>query len=145
MFVPQFVCIKLLFVFCFEDLLESIFEETIISFENGILGTELDGHFPHKRVGEDLVREVSNGFMGVVHSHADTAFTREIEDFSDNRFASGVGSEDELKLSGSGELDILTFVLVTIRVSSNDEGLLPAWDESGNVFADDGFSEDGSV
>jgi len=30
-------------------------------------------------------------------------------------------------------------------MSSNNDGFLPAWDESWDVFDNDGFSEDGSV
>lgn len=36
-------------------------------------------------------------------------------------------------------------VLVTMSVSSDNNGLCPSWHESRHVFADDGFSEDGTI
>ena len=48
MFIPELVSIKLLLVFGFKDLLESVFEETIIGFQDRVFGSKLDGHFSHE-------------------------------------------------------------------------------------------------
>lgn len=105
----------------------------------------MNWHFSHQCISKNLVSKVCDGLISIVHSHSNTTLTFEIEDFSDNWFASSSRSEDKFKLSRSWELNILALVLITIRVSSDNERLLPAWNESGNVFADDWLSEDSSV
>lgn len=143
--VPEFVGVELLLVFAFEDLLELVLEESVISLQDGVLCSELNGHFSHQCVGENLVREVGDGFRCIVHAESDTTLTFEVENLSDHWFASVGWGEDELKLAGSWKLHILAFILVTIGMSSHDKGQLPPWHQSGDVFADDGFSEHSSV
>ena len=92
-----------------------------------------------------MVREVDDGLVCIVHSHPNSSFAFEGEDFSGDKLSVTGGRESELEFSRPRDLNILAFVLVAIGVSSDDKGQLPAWDESRDIFADDGFSEDGSV
>ncbi len=66
-----------------------------------------------------------------------------------NQLASGfrtvMGSKDQFSFSSLCEHVVLRSVLITIGVSSDDDGLCPSGDESGNVADDDGLAEDCSV
>jgi len=59
--------------------------------------------------------------------------------------ASIIWSENEINLSFFVHNVVLTSVLITKCVSSNNDGLSPAWHKSWNVGDDNGLSEDGSV
>lgn len=66
-------------------------------------------------------------------------------DFLIVSFRSIIRLEADLEFSWSVNNVVLSDVLITMSVSSNDDGSGPAWDKSGNVLADDGLSEDGSI
>jgi hypothetical protein len=60
-------------------------------------------------------------------------------------FASIIGLEADGEFSWLVNNVVLSDVLITMGVSSNDDGSSPAWHKSRNVLADDGLSEDGSI
>lgn len=83
-----------------------------------------------------------NALVSVVHSHSHSS-TCVFEDF--HFFLSSiVSSKDNFESSGFINNKIGSFVLVSVGVSADDDGFFPARDESGDVFDDDGFSEDSS-
>jgi len=53
--------------------------------------------------------------------------------------------KDELNLAGFLDSVVLAAVLVTIRVSTNDNRLFPAGNKSWDVLDDDGLTEDSTV
>lgn len=55
------------------------------------------------------------------------------------------GSVNELNLAGLADSVVLAAVLVAKSVSSNDDGVSPARDKSGNIVNDDGLSEDSTI
>lgn len=144
MLVPELVGVEVFLVLGLEDLLEEVFEVAVVLLEDGVLGAEHEGHFPHECVGEGLVGEVDDGLVGVVHAETNTALASEVEDGSAD-WSAVVGSEDELELSRLVELHVLALVLVSIGVPADDDGVSPAGDEAGDVFADDGLTEDCAV
>jgi hypothetical protein len=85
--------------------------------------------------------------VGVEHAHVGTSISGglEVVHLLDSRFASVGWGEDKLKLSWLCDNVVLASVLISVGVSTNDDGLLPSWDESGDVTDDDGLTEDSTV
>lgn len=54
-------------------------------------------------------------------------------------------SELHLQLPSAGHYKVSRLVLVSVRVAANDDGLLPAGHQAGNVLADDSLAEDGAA
>ena len=82
--------------------------------------------------------------MLVEHAQVASAFF-EVIHLLDCWFRSIVRSEFDLKFSWLGDDIILTSILISESVSSNNDRLSPAWDESWDIFYYDGFSENGTI
>jgi len=113
------------------------------------------------------VRKVSDGLDGVVHSKAHSR-RLEVENFELGGLAALSGGVDELELSGLGDDDVGSSVLmvasclvrgpdpkpqsailqsphlITVSVSSDDDWLGPSWDGLGDFLDHDWLSEDSS-
>ena len=141
--VPETLCLKVLLVLALVDLLEDVLELAVVGLEDSVLGGEDHGVARSKGHLEACVSEASDGLGGVVHAHTDSATLGEVEDV---KVLSGLGRV--LGLEGHGELalgrsdKVLASVLVTESVSSDDDGLGPARNGTGNVVDDDRLTED---
>ena len=143
MFVPEALGLEGLKVLLLVDLLESIDEKTVVLLENGVLGRHLEGEITVERVLEASTGEGSDRFVSVEHTHVDTSI--DIGDVLLDGRSTVLGGEGDIDTAGLGDDVVLATVLVTESVSSNDDGLGPAWHTAGDVGDNDGLSEDGTV
>jgi hypothetical protein len=130
MFVPDILGLEVLLVCALIDLLENVFEPSIVALQDGVLGTHVQGNFPVKRHLERSVSKSSNGLVSVVHGESDTG-TLVVEDFDALRF-SALGSVDKLDGALSGNNEVLGLVLVTVGVTADGDGLLPSRNQTGD-------------
>lgn len=89
--------------------------------------------------------ETTDGLLGVVHGHGDTTILLVVKDLDLLSGTAVAGSEDKLKLAGTGDNVVLRTVLVTVGVTTNNNGLLPASNETGNARDDNRLTEDGTT
>ena len=143
-FVPDLLGFEFRLVSFFINLLEDIFESAIVLFQDGVFGGHVQWVFSFKGELETAVSKTLNALINIVHTQTDTTFSFELEHFHSLLFSFSV-LENEFESSWSVDDKICGFVLVAECVSADDDGLFPAWDEPGDVFDDDWFSEDGSV
>lgn len=144
MFVPDLQLVKLGLVLGVEDFLEDVLESTVVLLQDGVLGRHVKGHFLGDRHLETCVCESGDGRVGVVHGHGDT-LALEVVHVHDDWLTASFRLVHEFELSGTRSNKVGGSVLVTEGVSTDDDGLCPAWDGLGDSFKQDGFSEDGSV
>lgn len=88
------------------------------------------------------MREATDRVVGVVHRLRDTAAFVVVH--LDLLGLAAYGGVDELELAGARDDAVLGAVLVTEGVAADDDGFLPAGDETGDGGDDDGFTEDGA-
>jgi len=143
MLVPEALGLEGLKVLLLVDLLESIDEKTVVLLEDGVLGRHLEGEITVERVLEASTGKGSDGFVSVEHTHVDTSI--DIGDVLLDGRSTVLGGEGDIDTAGLGDDVVLATVLVTESVSSNDDGLGPAWHTAGDVRDNDGLSEDGTV
>lgn len=124
-------------------LLEEVLEASVVLLQDGVLGTEVEGPFLLERVLQAALGESEDGLVGVVHAHGYTA-TWEVEDVVGDWFASVLGGKSELQFAGTLNYKVGGLVLVSVGMATNDDGLLPARDEAGDIVTNDGLAEHSS-
>lgn len=126
------------------ELLEDVLEAAIVLLEDGVLGAHVQGKTLVQSELEGSVGEASDGLVGVVLSLGNTTAVLELEDI-DHLGLATLRGVDHGELAVAGEDGILGAVLVTKGVAADDDGLLPAGNETGNAGDDDGLTEDGTA
>lgn len=142
--IPDLLGLELSLVLGVVELLEDILEATIVLLEDGVLGAHVEGKALVKSQLERGVGEASDGLVGVVLGLGDTTTVLELEDLNLLGLTT-LGGVDHGELARAGQDSILGAVLVTEGVSANDDGLLPARDETGNAGDDNGLTEDSTA
>lgn len=140
MLIPQLPSIEVLLVLGIEYLLEDVSEVAIILLQDRVLGSEIDGHVPGKGISERLIGKVHNRLIGVVHCQSYTSLPCEFEHLSSDGLPI-LRSEHHLQLPWLVHLHVLALILITIRVSSNHDGVRPSRYQLWDVLAHDGLSE----
>ena len=130
----------------FEDLGEDVFEFAVVRLENRVLGGQIHWQVTLQAVAEACSRESADGFGHVV-LHLRNAGTRVIEDHMLNRLAAVVWGEGDRQAAGAIDLEIGRLVLVTERMTRDNNRLGPAGNEprdigNHNRLAEDGATED---
>lgn len=143
MLVPDALGVKLLLVGRLVDLLEDILEAAIVLLQNGVLGAHVQRQTLHQGHLEAGVSEATDGIIGVVLGLGNTA-AGEVIDLDGLRLTVLRGV-DELELTGPRNDNVGSTVLVTEGVTTNDDGLVPAGDETRNTGNDNWFTEDRST
>lgn len=143
MLVPEVLGLKVLLVGRLVDLLEDILEATIVALQDGVLGAHVQRETLEQGHLETGVGEATDRLIGVVLSLGNTT-TLEVVDLDGLGLAIDRGV-DKLELAGAGDDTVGGTVLVTESVTTDDDGLVPAGDETGNGGDDDGFTEDGTA
>lgn len=90
------------------------------------------------------MHESFDGLLGVEHSHVGSLALEVVELLLDGS-TTVIGDKPNVGLSWLVDNLVLASVLVTISVSTNDNGLSPAWHQSWDVFADNSLSEHSSI
>lgn len=122
------------------DLLEDVLEAPIIGLENGVLGAHVQRVLLVQRKLEAGLCKTRDTLVRVVLCLRNTSVL-ELEHL--NLFwLAAFGGEDHLEGTGTLDDPVLGAVLVAECVTSDDNGLGPAWDETGNAGDDNWFSED---
>lgn len=142
--VPDSELFKLRLVLGLEDFLEDILESTVILLQDGVLGRHVKRHLLGDGHLETRVRETGDRFIGVVHGHGDT-LSLEVVDVHDDGLTATFRLVHKLELSGTRSDEIRRSVLISERVSTNDDGLGPSWDGLGDSLEHDRFTEDGTA
>lgn len=144
MLVPDSELFELRLVLGIVNFLENVLESTVVLLQDGILGRHVKRHLLGNGHLETRVRETSDRFVGVVHGHGD-ALALEVVDVHDDRLTAAFRLVDELELSGSRGDKVGRSVLVTERVSTDNDGLRPSRDGLGDSLEHDGLTEDGTA
>jgi len=129
------------------DLVEDILESTVVTLKDGVLGGKLERISSVERVLEASPSESGNGLVCVVHSHdgASSVFEGVHCLFVGTVSASIIRNVFHNELARLLGDEVLGHVLVSMSVTTNDDGLGPSWYKLGDVLANNRFSEDGSV
>ena len=141
--VPDVLGLELLLVGGLVDLLEDILEATIVPLQDGVLGAHVERETLKQGHLETGMGEAADRLVGVVLGLGNTT-ALEVVDIDGLGLATLRGV-DELQLAGSGNDTVLGTVLVTEGVTTDDDGLVPAGDETRDAGDDDGLTEDGTV
>ena len=144
MLVPDFLGLKLRLIRLLIDLLKNILEPAVVLLQNGVLGGHIKWVLPLEGELKAAVREVLDALVDVVHAHSHAALALKFEHLHALLFALSV-LEDDLEGAWSVDDEICCLVLVAECVAADDNRLLPAWDQSGNVLDDYWFSEHCSI
>lgn len=84
-------------------------------------------------------------FPSVVHTKSTSTFSFKIEYSSSNWSTTSFRSENKFKSTWFMNFQILAFVLVTIRMTSNYDRLSPSWNKSWYIIANNGFTKDSTI
>jgi hypothetical protein len=126
------------------DFLENVFKAAVVFLEDGILGGEIQRPTPLESVLEGSMCKARDRFVRVVHSKTNSTGL-EFIDIETGRLSTALGGEDDLKGAWFSSDKVCGTVLIAKGVTTDDNGLFPAWDESGDSVDNDGFTEDGSI
>lgn len=141
--VPDASSLKVLLVLGVVDLLEDVLELSVICLQDGVLGAHVERQLLVERKLERRVRKALDRLGCVVLGLSNTSLRRVVVDLDDLGLAA-LGCEDHLERALTLNDAVLCAVLVTERVTANDDGLLPAGYEAGDSGDDNGRAEDGS-
>ncbi len=134
---------KLVLELLVEDLLEQLAEAAVVLLEDGVLGGEVERVLPGEGVLERAVGEGADALVGVELSLGDTGALELVDGVLD--LLAGRAGPADLELAGTRDDEVHSLVLVGVGVTTDDDGLLPAGHQPGNVLADDGLAEHGAA
>lgn len=126
MLIPDALLLELLLIGGLVDLLEDVLEAAIILLQDGVLGAHVQGERLAQRELETGMGKSGDGLVGVILCLRNTASVLEFENLNFLRFAT-FGGEDQLQSAIALEDKVLGSVLVTEGVTTDNDGLLPAW------------------
>jgi hypothetical protein len=143
-FVPDLFRLKLLLISLLVDFLEDVLEPSVVLFQDSVLGCHVKRVFSLESELETTVGKVINALVDIVHTHPHTTLTFKLKHLHALLF-SFIVLEYDFECSWSVDNEICRLVLIAKSVSANDDWLLPARDQSGNVLDNDWLSEHCSV
>ena len=129
---------ELLFVLRLVDLRENVLEGVVVDLGNGVLGGEPQVRLGVERVIEATAREALYARLRVVDRLQDALLAAEVE------HGEGVAVAAQLRLAAL-RLHLHALVYVAVRVTGNDDRLLPAGHERSYAAHDDGRTEHRTV
>ncbi|MNN18816.1 hypothetical protein D3C81_1320350 [compost metagenome] len=138
-FVGQAARLELFGVVGVEHFLEDVLEATVIGFEDGVLGRQIDRVVAGQAVAERGVGEVTDRRVEVVHAHGHTS-RRRLEHFVLDHCAVFTDELDRQRAL-AWEQEVRGLVLVAKGVTADDDGLGPARNQTRHVLADDRLAE----
>jgi len=144
MLVPETGGLELGFVRSLVDFSKDILKATIVLLEDGVLGGQIARVVSVKSVLHAGVSESSDGIVGIVHAEHDTR-SLEVVHFEAGWLGAIFWGEGHVELAWHLRAEISGFILITEGVSTNDDGLFPAWHELGDVGDNDRGSEDSAT
>lgn len=127
MFIPDLFSFKLLFIVLFINFLESVFKSSIIFFENGVLGCEIERIFSVECELEAAVSETLNTLISVIHSESNTACSFVMVNFH-FLLCSVIAFENDMECAWLINNEIGGFVLIAKCMTTNNDWLFPSWD-----------------
>ena len=166
MFIPNFVLFEILFVLSLIDFFEEILESTVVTFQDGIFRRQIQWvilnasstdpplsaarssplHFYlFQCVLKARVSETGDRFIGVVHGQGNTAGALEVKHFDFLCWRTIGWRIFQSDTAGTLDHHVLAPVLITERVTTDDDGLLPSRDQQWNRFANDRLAKDSST
>lgn len=144
MFIPNLFSFKCFFVLFIVNLLENIFEFSVVFLQNSVFGCQIQRICPVQGELEGTVGEFFNTLISVVHTHTNASFSLILEDLHFGLFSIS-SLEKNCKCARLIYFKIGGFVLVSKSVSTDDDRFFPSRNQSGDVFDDDRLSEDSSI
>ena len=75
MLIPDFFILKLLPVLFFINLLENVFEFSIVFFQNRILSSQVQRILSIQIILKAAVGELNNAFISIIHSHSNSSLS----------------------------------------------------------------------
>ena len=138
----------------FVDFLEYILEATVVTFEDGVLGGHVQWPTSLESELETTMCKPCDRLVGVVHrktyssslkSNEKPGIYLEIIDCPPGWFGAGFRGEYNLELSFFLCDKVCTAVLIAKGMTTDDDGLFPPWDETGNTFHDNWFAKHGTI
>ena len=141
--VPDAGSLEVLLVLLFVDLLESVLEFAVVGLQDGVLGAHVQWQLLVQSELHGSMCETGDGLGGVVLGLGDTSASGEVVDL-DGLGLTALGGEDHLESALALNDAVLGAVLVTERVTADDDGLLPAGYKTGDAGNDDRRAEDSS-
>mmetsp|Transcript_97472 Transcript_97472/g.134064 ORF Transcript_97472/g.134064 Transcript_97472/m.134064 type:complete len:376 (-) Transcript_97472:86-1213(-) len=130
--------------FLFIDLLEGIFEKTIILLQDSVLGRKLKRQLSIKGIVQARASKGGDRVSSVEHTEVGTSLL-EVVDFLFSRCTAIIGGENKFDFTSLVDNVILATVLVTVSVSTDNDRLGPAGHQSGDVLDNNRFSENGTI
>lgn len=140
MFIFKTVCLKLLLKICLVNFWKSVLEQTVILLQYGVFRWQTQWHFSCQWILETSACKTVNWVVCVKHSKIASTFL-EFCHFLGDCFTSIVWGKLDFNFSWFCYNVILASILITKCMSSNNDWLYPAWNESGDVWDNDGLTE----
>lgn len=143
MLVPESSLLELSEVLFLIDALEGVDEKTIVLLEDCVLAGQLKWEVSVEGIAETGASKSLYGFVSVEHTHVYTSI--EISDVLNGRCAAIFRGKSDIDGTRLSDNVILTAVLITESVSSDNNWLSPAWNATGDVGDHNRFSEDSAI
>src|SRR5690606_8802596 len=140
MFVSNSHFLELRFVMFFVNLLENIFETSVISFQNRIFRRKIQRPLFGQSHLERGMRKSVNRLVGIVHRHCHT-ISLEIINFPSLWLSSTFWRKSHSEFTFSFDYRIGCFVLVTESMTPDYNRLCPTLNVTRYVFHDNGLTE----
>ena len=135
--------VELLLILRFINLLENILEGMVVFLGNGVLASEPQILLRAHRVLEAGAGKASDGSLRIVHA---------LQDAGAFEFKNGLSllvsvfiREDQLRLSGTGDLHFHIFIDIAVGVTGDGDGLFPVSHAGLDPLYHNGRAEHGAV
>ena len=140
--VPDPLGLERVLVLRLVDLLEDLHEPPVVLFQDGVFRRQVERPPLGKRKLEARLGEAPDRRVRVEHREPDArgGVPLELVHVLDHGLAPSGGLEHQRQRPGLRHDHVLAAVLVPVRVPADDDGLLPARDEAGDVGDDDGLA-----
>ena len=124
--------------------MEDVFETTVVGLQNRVLRREINRVIPGKTIVERCPREIADRLIEVIHCHRN-ATAGCLEDLEALGFGAISGLEANRQRSRAVKDKVRCPVLVTKRVTANNNRLVPTRNQPRDVGNDDGLAENHSA
>lgn len=145
MLIPETLGLKVLLVDGVVKVLENVLESTVVCLKDGVLGRHVQRDVLFECHLERRVGETSDRLGGVVHGETRSTTLGVVEHLPLLTLRAVGRRKLHSKLARLVDGKVLAAVLVTKRVTTDDDGLGPTGNRAREVVQDDGRTEHGTA
>ena len=144
MLVPNLLLFKCLLINFIVNFLEDVLEASIVFLQNRVLSCQVEWVLSFKRELKAAVSEFLNALVSIIHAERHSSLALEMVNLV-TLFTPVISTEHHLESARLINCEVSGLVLISKGMSADNDGLLPARNQSWDVLDDDRLAEDGAV